>query len=132
MAVDRETIRRMLESGAKAPSGDNLQPWTVVVGEDSIQLSVDRSRDKSLYNFEGRASLVALGAMIENLTLAGCEYGVAVDTTLSAPENHADNADTAPQLVSARLSLRPAEPCPDSLFSAVARRCTNRKPYGTV
>jgi len=129
MAVDPETIRRMLESGAKAPSGDNLQPWTVAVDEDAIHLSVDRSRDRSLYNFEGRASLVALGAMIENLTLAGREYGVGVDTTLSAPENNADNA---PPLVSARLALRPTEPRPDPLFSAMARRCTNRKPYGTA
>src|SRR5579864_7060868 len=123
MAVDREAIRRMLECGAKAPSGDNLQPWTVVVDEDSIHLSVDRSRDRSLYNFEGRASLIALGAMIENLTLAGREYGVGVDTTLSVD---------GPTLVSARLSLRPAETGPDPLFSAVARRCTNRKPYGTA
>jgi nitroreductase len=126
MAVDRETIRRMLESGAKAPSGDNLQPWTAAVGEDSIHLSVDRSRDKSLYNFEGRASLIALGGMIENLTLAGREYGVRVDTTLSAPESN------APRLVTARLTLRPAEPCADPLFSAIARRCTNRKPYKTA
>jgi nitroreductase len=129
MAVDQETIRRMLESGAKAPSGDNLQPWRVVVDEETIHLSVDRSRDRSLYNFEGRASLIALGAMIENLTLAGREYGVDVDTTLSAPENNADNA---PTLVSARLVVRPAEPRPEPLFSAVARRCTNRKPYGTA
>lgn len=123
MTVDRETIRRMLESGGKAPSGDNLQPWTVVVSEDAIHLSVDRSRDRSLYNFEGRASLIALGAMIENLTLAGREFGIGLDTTLSAD---------GPLLVSARLALRPTEPRPDPLFSAVARRCTNRKPYGTA
>jgi nitroreductase len=123
MAVDRETIRRMLESGARAPSGDNLQPWTVVIDQDSIHLSVDRSRDRSLYNFEGRASLVSLGAMIENLTLAGREYGVGVDTTLSAD---------GPSLVSAWLALKPGEPRPDPLFSAVARRCSNRKPYGTA
>jgi nitroreductase len=123
MSLDRETIRRMLESGARAPSGDNLQPWTMVVGEDSIHLSVDRSRDRSLYNFEGRASLIALGAMIENLTLAGREYGVGVDTTLVAEE---------PQVVSVRLALRPAAPRADPLFSATARRCTNRKPYATA
>jgi hypothetical protein len=123
MPVDREAIRRMLESGARAPSGDNLQPWTAVIDEDSIHLSVDQSRDRSLYNFEGRASLIALGAMIENVTLAGRDCGVAVATTLS-PDG--------PKFVSARLALSPAEPSADPLFAAVLRRCTNRKPYRTA
>jgi hypothetical protein len=123
MAVDREAIGRMLESGAMAPSGDNLQPWTVVLDQDSIRLSVDRSRDRSLYNFQGRASLIALGAMIENITLAGREYGIGVVPTLTADE---------PYLVSARLALTLAERRPDPLGAAIARRCTNRKPYAVA
>ena len=123
MPVDREAIGRMLESGAAAPSGDNLQPWTVVVDQDSIRLSVDRTRDRSLYNFQGRASLIALGAMIENITLAGRQDGVGVAPTFTADE---------PFLVSARLALTPIEPQPDPLGAAMARRCTNRKPYGVA
>src|SRR5579863_5637278 len=106
MPVDPAAIGRILECGAMAPSGDNLQPWTVVAGTEAIGLSVDRSRDRSLYNFQGRASLIALGAMIENLTLAGRQFGVDLHTTLAADQ---------PDLVSARLALTPTAPRPDPL-----------------
>jgi hypothetical protein len=123
MPIARETIERLIASGAQAPSGDNLQPWIVQVDGDVIHLSVDPSRDRSLYNFKCRASLIALGAMIENITIAGREFGI--DATVELVE-------TPAELVSAVLRLEAGTVSHDPLFSAIARRCSNRKPYSTT
>jgi hypothetical protein len=122
MAVDRKLLDQLLACGAQAPSGDNLQPWIVDVDGDEIRLLVDTSRDQSLYNFEYRASLIALGAMIENITIAGRHLGVAVQTSVARTPNG---------LAEARLSLADAQPRYDPLFDSIGRRCTNRKPYQT-
>jgi hypothetical protein len=93
----------------------------VRVDGDVIHLAVDTSRDHSLYNYKRRASLIAMGAMIENMTIAGRQFGVEVTTELAeAPDG----------LAVATLRLMPASAAHDPLFPAIARRCTNRKPYG--
>ena len=75
MALGKEVADRIIEAGALAPSGDNLQPWLVERIGDAIRISVDGSRDRSLYNFRYQASLIAIGAMAENMTIAGRELG---------------------------------------------------------
>jgi nitroreductase len=119
--VAPETLRKILDSGALAPSGDNLQPWIVEWRGDHLQLSVDRSRDRSLYNFRYRASLIALGAMVENMAIAALEEGLAASIDVpAAPEG---------ELPAAVLTFSPATTKGDPLYAPMARRCTNRKPY---
>src|SRR6476620_3096576 len=120
MSLDSATRRRMLEYGAAAPAGDNLQPLLVDWRADTLHLAIDSSRDRSLYNFEYRASHIALGAMIENIAIAARESGLATDVELSEAEAG---------LLAASLTFRSAGVPPDPLCPFILQRCTNRKPY---
>ena len=121
MSLPPEALRRVVEAGSLAPSGDNLQPWIVAHDGEGIRVTVDPSRDRSLYNFQLRPSLIALGAMVENMVIAARHAGFEARVAL---EPGADE-----RLRSASLSFEPAEGPPDELFDWIPRRCTNRRPY---
>jgi hypothetical protein len=91
---------------------------------ETLRLSIDPSRDQSLYNFRHRASLIALGSMIENMTIAAREYGFAASVEYSS------SGDSP--LPFASVTVRAATLEPDALFPSIARRCTNRKPYASA
>lgn len=113
-------VAQILEAGVRAPSGDNLQPWIVRRDGDTFHLAVDPERDQSLYNFRRRASLIALGAMIENMVIAAREHRLDAEVSLRRE---------ALDLVSATLAFRTADVARDPLFPSVALRCTNRRSY---
>ncbi|MEO7192533.1 MAG: hypothetical protein ABI051_15880 [Vicinamibacterales bacterium] len=120
MALGADVAARLIECGALAPSGDNLQPWIVEHIGDSILVSVDRARDRSLYNFGYQASLIAIGAMAENMAIAAGEFGLTASVTISA---------ASAELPSVKVTFSPGAASRDPLYPAIARRCTNRKPY---
>ena len=116
-----EIADTILKAGAQAPSGDNLQPWRVRwQSADAFLLEVDPERDRSLYNFQRRASLIALGAMIENMVIAARERGFETAVALR---------DAPDRLLSATLTFARAGVTADPLFRFIATRCTNRRPY---
>jgi hypothetical protein len=114
------TVQQIVACAFKAPSGDNLQPWLVASRNGALVVAVDRSRDRSLYNFHYRASLIALGAMLENLAIAARHYGLDPAVTLDR-----DGDD----LLSARVVFTETAPADDPLHQAINQRCTNRRPY---
>src|SRR6187401_330285 len=120
MSLSPEAARQIIESGTAAPSGDNLQPWLVTRRGDTLQVRIDRARDVSIYNFRYRPSHIALGAMVENMAIAAREHGLRAHVTLSE-----DDAST----LTAHVTFTQDGDGPDPLFSSIARRCTNRKPY---
>jgi hypothetical protein len=62
-------IKKLLSAALLAPSGDNLQPWRVVLdsSSDRIGIILDPSRDQSPMNSGQRMSRIAIGAMLENI-----------------------------------------------------------------
>lgn len=124
MTVMADTWRQIVSSGVLAPSGDNLQPWILESSGESLHVSIDTSRDRSLYNFRYRASLIALGALIENVTIAAPEFGLATNIEYAS--------SSGPSLPSARLTLHASDTPQNPLFLAIDRRCTNRRAYRTV
>lgn len=65
------TIQTILERGRWAPSGDNTQPWRFAVVDDSrfIVHGFD-TRDHVVYDLDGHASQIALGALLQTLEIA--------------------------------------------------------------
>ncbi len=111
-------IRKILEAAIQAPSGDNCQPWRFAVQGLTINLYNCPERDQSLYNFQQRASLVAHGAVLENLELAAVEEGFKVSIILFPDKEQ-------PELV-AQVDLAEDVRRTDPLEEAIYRRCTNR------
>ena len=63
-----DEIERLLKAAILAPSGDNLQPWRFrVLAEDTVEFCLDLEVDKSFFNFEQVASIMAVGAAVENV-----------------------------------------------------------------
>jgi nitroreductase len=123
VALSADLVRRIADCGTLAPSGDNLQPWIVSRTGDGLRIEVDPDRDRSLYNYQCRASLIAVGAMVENMAIAARQSGLSTGVGLSEP------AAAALPIVTLTFEENGAQP--DPLYDAIGRRCTNRKPYRT-
>jgi hypothetical protein len=113
-------FERMARAGALAPSGDNLQPWSFAIAGDTLLIRHDPTRDLSLFNVQYLASFIALGAAVENITIAASGEGYR--TRVSCFPNGQNDE------VVGRVSFEPGGQ-PDALAAVLDRRCTNRRPY---
>jgi hypothetical protein len=125
---DRQPIAAMVADAILAPSGGNCQPWRWLSHDGALYLFHDRILSHSLLDFQGTASLVALGAAAENLVLSAHHAGFEV---LLQPFP----LQTAPDLVASFRFLRQptagTEPhWRDALFALLRTRHTNRQ-YST-
>jgi len=121
----RERIVQLLNIAVNAPSGDNCQPWKFTIEGNQVNIRNLPEKDTSLYNFEQRASLIAHGALLENLAIGAPTFGMRAEI-LEFPNFAAD-----PDLV-ATVIFSEKEKAEDPLFFWLERRCTNRKKFNTV
>src|SRR4051812_37621550 len=79
----------LLTAAGCAPSGDNTQPWRLVVdpSRGRIALRLDARRDPSPMNTGQRMARIGVGAALENLLRAaeGCGWGAELEPA-AAPE----------------------------------------------
>jgi len=99
-------IRQILESAILAPSGDNCQPWQFKIQGDRIQVFNIPGKDTSLFNFKQTASLVAHGALVENMVIAASAAGYAA-TVRAFPEPGVPNLVASVELQKAALPCDP-------------------------
>lgn len=64
----------LVTAGVQAPSGDNAQPWRFQWRGSDMHVSIDPDRDRSFFNFRQRASLIALGGVVENIRAVAARY----------------------------------------------------------
>jgi nitroreductase len=70
-------LEGILDLARWAPSGDNTQPWRFVVCEpDHITVLGHDTRTHCVYDLDGHASQVALGALLETITIAATRWGL--------------------------------------------------------
>lgn len=84
--TDRETLIRILDLARWAPSGDNTQPWRFeIMGDDRVAVHGHDTRADCVYDFAGRASHLAHGALLETLRIAASRFGLAMNWSLREP-----------------------------------------------
>ena len=107
----------LVAAGLQAPSGDNAQPWRFEWQGADLRVSLEEERDRSFFNFRQRASLISLGAVVENIRAAASRYRL--------------EARVAPgdRPLSTRLFFAPGGACLDPVADAVWERDTNRLPF---
>ena len=118
----QDKIQKVLEMAVRAPSGDNCQPWRLVVSPPRVRLYNIPEKDTSLYNFDQKASLIAHGALLENLEIAASAFGLAVSVSLF-PETR------DPDWIAEVLFSENQDLASDSLFDSIPGRNTNRRPF---
>lgn len=117
----RSLIEKILEIAIHTPSGDNCQPWEFRFRENKLFVSNVPERDRSLYNWHQNASLVAQGALLENITVTASSLGYS--TSLDVLPNWPND-----NLV-AQIAFTPGPQNDSGLAQFVLRRSTNRYPY---
>ena len=69
-------VLEVLELARWAPSGDNTQPWRFeVAADDRIVVYGRDTRAHCVYDLDGHASQLALGALLETIALAATRFG---------------------------------------------------------
>jgi len=92
-ACDRATLEKILDMARWAPSGDNTQVWRFErVGEQLVIHGFD-TREHCIYDFDGRASQLALGALIENLSIAAGAHGLQISIERRPGSEHKPTFD---------------------------------------
>ncbi len=86
------TMERILKLARWAPSGDNTQPWRFEI-RDPRHVTVHGfdTREHVVYDLQGRASQIALGALLETLSIAASAEGLSANIS-----RRGDAPDTRP------------------------------------
>ncbi|MBP6035817.1 MAG: nitroreductase family protein [Azonexus sp.] len=121
----RDTLLKILDLARWAPSGDNTQPWRFAIGADgSLTVLGHDTRKEILYDFEGHASHMAHGALLETLHIAASAFGYAAQVSIeSAPP------DDAPRY---RVRFAASAEGPHPLLPFVEQRAVQRRPMRTT
>jgi hypothetical protein len=75
ISVDHQVIERIVRTACHAPSGGNLQPWKWTNKNELFQLKFDRNLISSFLDHHEIASMIALGASLENASLEAINQG---------------------------------------------------------
>lgn len=116
-----EHLYRILDLARWAPSGDNTQPWRFeILGPEHILIHGFDTRDHVVYDLDGHASQLAVGALIETLVIAatGEGYSACVSRRPDTPDTHL--------LVDVRFERHSQQP--DTLSHSITRRVVQRRP----
>ncbi|MER7008305.1 nitroreductase family protein [Dactylosporangium sp. NPDC000555] len=116
----RETFIAAVGDAVWAPSIHNTQPWRFRYTDEGIDVLLDRARQVSVCDPQGRASRVSCGAATFNLRLALANAGEPAQQRLG-------RGDTLVHLSPA--GGRPPLPVERRLYRQIRRRHTNRGPF---
>lgn len=123
--MSREILLKILDMARWAPSGDNTQPWRFeIVSDTHIAIHGFDTREHVLYDFDGHASHMAHGALLETLRLAATRFGLLAEWSIR-PEC----PDSAPIY---EIDLRPADISEDPLAAYIESRCVQRRAMRTT
>ncbi len=119
--VSVSDIKKILEIAVDAPSGSNSQPWRFEFKESKLKIFALPEKDHPILNYRNRGTWVALGALLENLSIAseGCGYQAKI---LILPDF--SESKCVSEILFSSIKER------ESIFArAISKRITNRKIY---
>ena len=119
--IENSVLRKILEAGIRAPSGENAQPWRFRIEGSRVFLFNRPEADQSLFNYRQNGSMVAHGAFLENIRIAAGEMGYSTKTILF-PETREEH-------LVATIDFEQTSAKREPLFDAIEKRVTNRKKY---
>ncbi|MBS0513294.1 MAG: nitroreductase family protein [Proteobacteria bacterium] len=123
---DRETLVRILDLARWAPSGDNTQPWRFKIIDDGrVAVHGFDTRDHVIYDFDGHASHIAHGALLETIRIAASGFGCT-----SAWKLRPGCPDTAP--IYDVFVREEANLGADPLLAYIQTRVVQRRPMRTT
>jgi len=124
--VNRDTLTRILNLARWTPSGDNTQVWRFAfVGDSAVRVHGFDTRDRILYDFDGHASHIAHGALLETMRVAASGFGLATSWVATSEGEHRN------PIYDVRFAEDPAI-AQDPLFGCIETRVVQRRPMETT
>ncbi|HXI00071.1 MAG TPA: Rv1355c family protein [Sphingobacteriaceae bacterium] len=119
VVIDENTIKKLVEAAALAPSAGNNQPWKWYFDGLQLFLFHEIERSVSYGDFKNMASYMALGTAIENLTLKASELGLRVEKQFFPSKEKS-------LMVASFQFKKDKHAIPDKLIDYINIRFTNR------
>lgn len=122
MLLNKQLIEKIIIESINAPSGSNSQPWEFICRENppTIKIKYLPEKDHPILNFRNRGTLIACGALIENINVVCSNYGLKAKISLASESS---------EKIIAKIELEEAGEKNEELYSCLKLRSTNRKPY---
>src|SRR4030095_9082110 len=115
-------VLEILDLARWAPSGDNSQPWRFeILGDDHVVVRAFDTRRDCVYDLEGHASQLSVGALLETLRIAAAAHQRAPGVVRRR------EASLEPPIFDVRFEPAPELPAED-LHLAIRDRSVMRKP----
>lgn len=125
MKAIAQHLERILDLARWAPSGDNTQPWRFeILGDEHLLVHGFDTRDHVVYDLDGHASQLAIGALLETMVIAASATGrsATIQRRPDTPETH----------LLFDVCFRPeAGMTPDPLLPYIEARVVQRRPMPT-
>lgn len=120
--ASKDVLLQILDLARWAPSGDNTQPWRFeIMADDHVAIHGNDTRDWCVYDFDGHASHMAHGALLETIRIAASGHGLRANWS-----RRTGTPDDAP-IYDVRFELAP-ELAPDPLLPYIESRVVQRRP----
>ncbi|MBY6540633.1 Rv1355c family protein [Rhodococcus sp. BP-349] len=112
-------VDSIVEAARRAPSGGNVQPWTLDTSDDRVTITLDPHRTTGL-DVAHRGSRIAVGAAVFNARVAAARAGLTAVPTIVDENDERGNVRVDLTLASTPdVALEP-------LYEAMMARSTNR------
>lgn len=119
-----EPLHRILDLARWAPSGDNTQPWRFeILGDAHVLVHGLDTRDHVVYDLDGHASQLAVGALLETLAIAATSEGRRARIRR--------RPDTPDDYLLIDVEFEPVARLPDPLLPFIEKRVVQRRPMST-
>jgi hypothetical protein len=118
-------LQQILSLARWAPSGDNTQPWRFeILGDEHILVHGFDTRDHVVYDRDGHASQLAIGALLETIAIAATTQGRRVEIS-----RRPDTSET--HLVFDIQFTPDSSIVEESLAAHIKNRVVQRRPMST-
>lgn len=118
--IKKEDIEKIIKAGSLAPSGSNSQPWKFFVKDGVVTVYALYEKDHPILNYRNRGTLIAHGALLENIEIAAKEHGYIAHTRLGSLKKNSALSE---------IQFIEGETKRQALYPAIFKRAINRKPY---
>jgi hypothetical protein len=118
--MEKDILQKIVEAANLAPSGGNSQPWKFAVQGERLLVTALPGKDHPVFNYRGRGTLIAHGAMLENIRIAATACGYRTEFTYSFSPNVVTTVVFVPEKKNGDIS---------KLYAAIPERHSNRTRY---
>ncbi len=121
-----DTLTKILDLARWAPSGDNAQPWRFeIVDGQTVRVHGFDTRDHVLYDFDGHASHIAHGALLETMRIAATSLALSASWFIINPGNDRNPVYEVSFSEDLTITRDPLQEC-------IERRTVQRRPMKTT